>query len=146
MSTTGTTSAPPSPNNPRRHPGTPIIGFPRGAGDNASGYVGESGVEGLGCDTAMPLRQMRALADATGIAVQDNLIFISVGLYPLGSFGPVEKVPGRDVGPRLGRSTAPAGATSRRGRGKGDVDSMTFMSRVNGPVSSIAVSLGSKRT
>ncbi len=57
----------------RRHPGTPIIGFPRGAGDNAKGYVGETGAEGLGCDTAMPLRQMRALADATGIAVQGNL-------------------------------------------------------------------------
>ena len=57
----------------RRHPGTPIIGFPRGAGENAKGYVRETGVEGLGCDTAMPLRQMRALADASGIAVQGNL-------------------------------------------------------------------------
>ena len=57
----------------RRHPGTPIIGFPRGAGDNAEGYVRETGVEGLGCDTAMPLRQMRALANASGVAVQGNL-------------------------------------------------------------------------
>ncbi len=57
----------------RRHPGTPIIGFPRGAGENAKGYVRETGVEGLGCDTAMPLRQMRSLADAGGIAVQGNL-------------------------------------------------------------------------
>ncbi len=57
----------------RRHPGTPIIGFPRGAGANAEGFVAATQVEGLGCDTAMPLRQMRALADATGVTVQGNL-------------------------------------------------------------------------
>ncbi len=57
----------------RRHPGTPIIGFPRGAGANAEGYVRETGVEGLGCDTAMPLREMRALADGSGVVVQGNL-------------------------------------------------------------------------
>jgi uroporphyrinogen decarboxylase len=57
----------------RRHPDTPIIGFPRGAGANAERYVAETGVEGLGCDTAMPLQQMRALADRSGVAVQGNL-------------------------------------------------------------------------
>jgi uroporphyrinogen decarboxylase len=57
----------------RRHPATPIIGFPRGAGVNAERYVAETGVEGLGCDTAMPLQQMRALADRSGVAVQGNL-------------------------------------------------------------------------
>jgi uroporphyrinogen decarboxylase len=57
----------------RRHPVTPIIGFPRGAGDSAERYVRETGVEGLGCDTAMPLRQMRELANQTGVAVQGNL-------------------------------------------------------------------------
>ncbi len=57
----------------RRHPGTPIIGFPRGAGANAERYVRQTGVEGLGCDTAMPLREMRALADRGGVAVQGNL-------------------------------------------------------------------------
>jgi uroporphyrinogen decarboxylase len=57
----------------RRHPDTPIIGFPRGAGANAERYVVETGVEGLGCDTAMPLQQMRALADRSGVAVQGNL-------------------------------------------------------------------------
>jgi uroporphyrinogen decarboxylase len=51
----------------------PIIGFPRGAGANAERYVRETGVEGLGCDTATPLRTMRGLADATGVAVQGNL-------------------------------------------------------------------------
>ncbi|KAB2944126.1 MAG: uroporphyrinogen decarboxylase [Hyphomicrobium sp.] len=57
----------------RRHPQTPIIGFPRGAGANAESYVRATEVEGLGCDTATPLRQMRALADQTGVAVQGNL-------------------------------------------------------------------------
>ena len=57
----------------RRHPGTPIIGFPRGAGANAERYVRQTGVEGLGCDTAMPLREMRALADRGRVAVQGNL-------------------------------------------------------------------------
>jgi len=57
----------------RRHPGTPIIGFPRGAGANAERYMRQTGVEGLGCDTAMPLREMRALADRGRVAVQGNL-------------------------------------------------------------------------
>ena len=57
----------------RRHPGTPIIGFPRGAGADAERYVRQTGVEGLGCDTAMPLREMRALADPGRVAVQGNL-------------------------------------------------------------------------
>lgn len=57
----------------RRHPHVPIIGFPRGAGANAERYVRETAVEGLGCDTAMPLQQMRLLAEATGVAVQGNL-------------------------------------------------------------------------
>jgi uroporphyrinogen decarboxylase len=57
----------------RRHPGTPIIGFPRGAGINASHYVRATKVDGLGCDTAMPLAQMRNLADGTGAVVQGNV-------------------------------------------------------------------------
>jgi uroporphyrinogen decarboxylase len=57
----------------RRHPGTPIIGFPRGAGANAHRYVKATGVEGLGCDTAMPLQEMRGLSDRAGVAVQGNL-------------------------------------------------------------------------
>jgi uroporphyrinogen decarboxylase len=57
----------------RRHPGTPIIGFPRGAGTNAERYVQATGVDGLGCDTAMPLQQMRTLANRGRIAVQGNL-------------------------------------------------------------------------
>ncbi len=55
-----------------RHPLLPIIGFPRGAGAKAARYVEATGVDGLGCDTAVPLSEMRALA-GKGVAVQGNL-------------------------------------------------------------------------
>lgn len=54
-----------------RHPHVPIIGFPRGAGASAARYVGATGVQGIGCDTTMPLEQMRELADS--VSVQGNL-------------------------------------------------------------------------
>jgi uroporphyrinogen decarboxylase len=38
-----------------RHPGVPIIGFPRGAGVQAPAYAAKTGVDGVGCDTSMPL-------------------------------------------------------------------------------------------
>ena len=56
-----------------RHPGVPVIGFPRGAGVASIGYAKATGVQGIGCDTAMPLDLMAgALADQ-GIVVQGNL-------------------------------------------------------------------------
>jgi uroporphyrinogen decarboxylase len=55
------------------HPDVPVIGFPRGAGSNALGFVKETGVRGVGCDTAMPLDDMRRLAAESGIAVQGNV-------------------------------------------------------------------------
>jgi len=55
-----------------RHPGIPIIGFPRGAGENATRYVETTGVDGIGCDTAEPLSAMRALGQS-GVSVQGNL-------------------------------------------------------------------------
>jgi uroporphyrinogen decarboxylase len=55
-----------------RHPGVPIIGFPRGAGENANRYVEITQVDGIGCDTAEPLSAMRALAQL-GVAAQGNL-------------------------------------------------------------------------
>ena len=55
-----------------RHPGVPIIGFPRGAGTWAASYVAETGVDGVSCDTAMPLDFMaRELSGRT--VVQGNL-------------------------------------------------------------------------
>lgn len=53
------------------HPHVPIIGFPRGSGARSERFVAETGVDGLGCDTAMPLEQMRTLAARA--AVQGNL-------------------------------------------------------------------------
>ncbi len=55
-----------------RHPGVPVIGFPRGAGLLAEDYVRETGIDAVGCDTAMPLRFMRDTL-AKHAAVQGNL-------------------------------------------------------------------------
>ena len=55
-----------------RHPGVPIIGFPRGAGTQAAHFAIETGVDGVSCDTAMPLDFIgRVLAGRT--VVQGNL-------------------------------------------------------------------------
>jgi uroporphyrinogen decarboxylase len=55
-----------------RHPKVPVIGFPRGAGVRASSYAADTGVDGLSCDTAMPLELMaRELSGRT--VVQGNL-------------------------------------------------------------------------
>ena len=55
-----------------RHPEIPILGFPRGAGSLAAGFLAETGVDGISCDTAHPISEMRAL-QATGRVVQGNL-------------------------------------------------------------------------
>ena len=55
-----------------KHPEVPIIGFPRGAGVQAADYVERTGVDGVGCDTAMPLAFIAEnLADKA--VVQGNL-------------------------------------------------------------------------
>jgi uroporphyrinogen decarboxylase len=41
-----------------RHPTVPVIGFPRGAGPLARDYAHETGVDGISCDWAMPLKFM----------------------------------------------------------------------------------------
>jgi len=56
----------------QRHPGVPIIGFPRGIGAGARHYRHATRIDALSCDTAMPLAEMRALA-GNGTAVQGNL-------------------------------------------------------------------------
>ncbi len=53
------------------HHGVPVIGFPRGAGPLSEAFLAETGVDGLGCDTTMPLAQMRGLGEHA--AVQGNL-------------------------------------------------------------------------
>jgi uroporphyrinogen decarboxylase len=54
-----------------RHPGVPIIGFPRGAGFLAEAYATETGVTAIGLDATMPLSVARELQAAR--PVQGNL-------------------------------------------------------------------------
>ena len=56
-----------------RHPATPIFGFPRGAGSSALWYVSETGVDGIGCDTAMPPYMMNEAFADENVVVQGNL-------------------------------------------------------------------------
>jgi len=56
-----------------RHPSVPVIGFPRGAGSRAAGYVAGTGVQGLGCDTTMPVAEMRRLGREAPVVTQGNL-------------------------------------------------------------------------
>lgn len=57
----------------KRHPNIPIIGFPRGAGSSSVWYVSETGVDGIGCDTAMPPYIMSEAFDDEDVVVQGNL-------------------------------------------------------------------------
>ena len=54
-----------------RYPGVPVIGFPRGAGASYHDFVQQTGVNGVSCDTSMPLKFMRDIDG--GMAVQGNL-------------------------------------------------------------------------
>ena len=56
----------------QKHPRVPVIGFPRGAGSKAERYIVETGVDAVGCDTAMPLSFMRDVL-APRAVVQGNL-------------------------------------------------------------------------
>jgi len=53
-------------------PGTPVIGFPRGAGALAERYAKETGVDAIGCDTSQPLASIRDRLQ-TLVPVQGNL-------------------------------------------------------------------------
>ena len=55
-----------------RHPGIPIIGFPRGAGGHAASFVRATKVDAISCDTAMPLAQIRSELSGKTV-VQGNL-------------------------------------------------------------------------
>lgn len=56
----------------RRFPDCPIIGFPRGAGLLYERYLRETGVDAIGCDTAVPALHMRERLQPLA-AVQGNL-------------------------------------------------------------------------
>ncbi|MBS1239588.1 MAG: uroporphyrinogen decarboxylase [Proteobacteria bacterium] len=56
----------------RRHPGVPVIGFPKGAGEKLGAYARETGVDAVGIDeTVDPLWAAQALPQ--GMPVQGNL-------------------------------------------------------------------------
>jgi uroporphyrinogen decarboxylase len=55
-----------------RHPSVPVIGFPRGAGVHTPAYVTATGVDGVGCDTAMPLEFIARKLSGKAV-VQGNL-------------------------------------------------------------------------
>jgi len=55
-----------------RHPGVPVIGFPKGAGSKLAAYARETGVDAVGLDeTIDPVWAMRQLPE--GLPVQGNL-------------------------------------------------------------------------
>ena len=56
-----------------RFPSIPVIGFPRGVGPAAVWYVSETGVDGIGCDTATPPYVMREAFEDENVVVQGNL-------------------------------------------------------------------------
>jgi uroporphyrinogen decarboxylase len=53
------------------HPAVPVIGFPRGAAARLADYVESTDVDGVSCDTSVPLGVMRSLPD--DVVVQGNL-------------------------------------------------------------------------
>lgn len=68
----------------QKHPGVPVIGFPRGAGEKTERYVAETGVDAVGCDTSLPLATMQT-ALAPRAVVQGNLdpLLLVAGGQPL---------------------------------------------------------------
>ncbi len=56
-----------------KHPNVPVIGFPRGAGPMSGWYVSETGVNGIGCDTATPPWVMSEAFEDEDVVVQGNL-------------------------------------------------------------------------
>jgi uroporphyrinogen decarboxylase len=64
----------------QRHPSVPVVGFPRGAGVRAAHYVASTGVDGVSCDTSLPL-DFVAGEIAGKTVVQGNLdpLLLAVG-------------------------------------------------------------------
>ena len=57
----------------QRHPQVPVIGFPRGAGVHVPHYIDETGIDGIGCDTTMPLPELKERIADLGVVMQGNL-------------------------------------------------------------------------
>ena len=57
----------------QRHPNVPVIGFPRGTGVHVPHYVDETGVDGIGCDSTMPLPELKERIADLGVVLQGNL-------------------------------------------------------------------------
>ena len=57
----------------KRHRNIPIIGFPRGSAANIAHYISKTGVDGIGCDTSMPLNVMSGDMGGAEIVRQGNL-------------------------------------------------------------------------
>lgn len=68
----------------RRHPGVPIIGFPKGAGAKLPAYARETGVDALGVDETQDARWVNRELPA-GLPVQGNLdpLLLIAGGAPL---------------------------------------------------------------
>jgi uroporphyrinogen decarboxylase len=56
-----------------RHPEVPVIGFPRGIGVHVPHYVEATGVDGIGCDTTMPMSELKDRIAELGVVMQGNL-------------------------------------------------------------------------
>lgn len=56
-----------------KYPEIPVLGFPRAADQLSVKFVEETEVDGVSCDTAMPLSGMVELAEKTEVVVQGNL-------------------------------------------------------------------------
>ncbi len=68
----------------RLHPGLPVMGFPRGAGLHGARFMRETGVDGISCDTSMPLQHIRGTLSGRTV-VQGNLdpLLLVAGGAPL---------------------------------------------------------------
>src|SRR5262249_18379281 len=56
-----------------RHPNVPVIGFPRGIGVHVPHYIDETDVDGIGCDTTMPMAELKGRLAQLGGVMQGNL-------------------------------------------------------------------------
>lgn len=55
-----------------RHPGIPIMGFPRGAGRRSLAFVEATGIDGISCDTSMSVAEIKSSLSGKTV-VQGNL-------------------------------------------------------------------------